>query len=134
MIFRIVVIGNHAQNLFGSYICVGAALMLILHIMINVGMNIGIMPITGIPLPLMSYGGSSVMVNMITLGIVQNVVGREAIKPGGSASGLTRTNPPKGEVGIEWAERDRFASMEVTTTAHPGATPPCDGLPGPWAA
>jgi rod shape determining protein RodA len=47
--------------------------MLFVHVVINTGMNMGIMPITGIPLPLISYGGSSVMVTMIALGLVQAV-------------------------------------------------------------
>ena len=47
--------------------------MLMTQVFVNVGGNVGIMPITGIPLPLMSYGGSSVIVTLIALGILQSV-------------------------------------------------------------
>jgi rod shape determining protein RodA len=43
------------------------------HVFINIGMNISILPVTGIPLPLLSYGGSSVMGSLIAIGILQNV-------------------------------------------------------------
>ena len=47
--------------------------MILVHVFINMGMNMGILPITGIPLPLISYGGSSVMVTMMAMGFVQAV-------------------------------------------------------------
>ena len=51
----------------------GVAAMLMTQVFVNVGGNVGIMPITGIPLPLMSYGGSSVVVTLIALGLLQSV-------------------------------------------------------------
>ena len=54
-------------------IVVGVLAMLFSHFAINVGMNIGITPVVGIPLPFLSYGGSSLLVNMILLGIVLNI-------------------------------------------------------------
>ncbi len=47
--------------------------MLMFQVFVNVGMNIGIMPITGIPLPLMSYGGSSVLTTLIAVGLLQSI-------------------------------------------------------------
>ena len=47
--------------------------MLLIQVLINIGMNIGLMPVTGIPLPLMSYGGSSVLFMFLALGIVNNI-------------------------------------------------------------
>ncbi|MBN1670536.1 MAG: rod shape-determining protein RodA [Kiritimatiellae bacterium] len=57
----------------GRLICVGIAAMMFFHVFVNVGMTIGIMPITGLPLPLISYGGSFTIVSLIALGIVQSV-------------------------------------------------------------
>ena len=47
--------------------------MLMFHVLVNVGMNIGVMPITGIPLPLMSSGGSSVIATFLALGLLQSI-------------------------------------------------------------
>ncbi len=58
---------------FGRLICVGVASMIILNVFQNIGMNIGILPITGVPLPLISYGGSSVLATFIGLGLTQIV-------------------------------------------------------------
>jgi len=60
---------SNFETLFG----VGFALMLMSHIIINVGMNIGLMPVTGIPLPFMSYGGSHLLVESIGLGILMSM-------------------------------------------------------------
>ena len=49
--------------------------MLMFQVFVNVGMTVGIMPITGVPLPLMSYGGSSVIVTLLALGVLQSVYG-----------------------------------------------------------
>ncbi len=73
VIVRIIRIGMKANTSYESLVCFGVSVMLMLHVFINIGMNMGILPITGIPLPLVSYGGSSVMVNMIALGLVQAV-------------------------------------------------------------
>jgi rod shape determining protein RodA len=62
-----------SKNLYGSMIAGGIAAMLMFQIFVNVGMNIGIMPVTGIPLPLMSSGGSSVIVTFLALGLLQSI-------------------------------------------------------------
>ena len=61
------------QDRLGMLICVGVLSMLVFQIFQNVGMTMGIMPITGIPLPFMSYGGSSVLASWLALGLVLNV-------------------------------------------------------------
>jgi rod shape determining protein RodA len=62
-----------AKNLYGSLIAGGITAMLMFQIFVNVGMTIGIMPITGVTLPLMSYGGSSVIVTLMALGLMQSI-------------------------------------------------------------
>lgn len=65
-----------ARDDFGTYVCVGVLAMLLFQIFENVGMTMGIMPITGLPLPFMSYGGSSMIANFAALGLVLNVHAR----------------------------------------------------------
>jgi len=62
-----------AKDLFGSLIAAGIAAMLMFQVFVNVGMTIGIMPITGVTLPLMSYGGSSVITTLLAVGLLQSI-------------------------------------------------------------
>jgi rod shape determining protein RodA len=62
-----------ARDFFGTLICIGVLAMLVFQIFQNVGMTMGIMPITGLPLPLMSYGGSSIITTLMCIGLVLNV-------------------------------------------------------------
>jgi rod shape determining protein RodA len=62
-----------SKNLYGALIAGGIVAMILFQLFVNVGMNIGIMPITGIPLPLLSYGGSSVLTTLIALGLLQSI-------------------------------------------------------------
>jgi rod shape determining protein RodA len=62
-----------SKDLFGTLVCVGVLSMLVFQVFENAGMTMGIMPITGIPLPLFSYGGSSVIATFIGIGLVLNV-------------------------------------------------------------
>lgn len=73
LIWRALRILTLSKNFYGSLIAGGIAAMLIFHLLVNVGMNIGVMPITGIPLPLMSSGGSSVIATFLALGLLQSV-------------------------------------------------------------
>jgi rod shape determining protein RodA len=73
LIWRALRILTLAKNLYGALVAGGVAAMLMTQTFINVGGNVGIMPITGIPLPLMSYGGSSVIVTLMALGLLQSV-------------------------------------------------------------
>jgi rod shape determining protein RodA len=61
------------RSRFGRLLCVGVVSMIFCHVFINIAMTVGIMPITGLPLPLLSYGGSFMVVMMSSLGIVQSV-------------------------------------------------------------
>ena len=73
LIWRALRILTLAKNLYGALIAGGVTAMLMAQVFVNVGGNLGIMPITGIPLPLMSYGGSSVLMTLIALGFLQSV-------------------------------------------------------------
>ena len=70
-----------AKNLLGALIAGGIVSVLLFEVFVNVGMNVGIMPITGIPLPLFSYGGSSVLATFLAVGLLQSIYaqGREAL-------------------------------------------------------
>jgi rod shape determining protein RodA len=69
---RLIYIATHTKNKFGSIVVIGVLTLIFSHFAINIGMNLGIAPVIGLPLPFMSYGGSSLMVNMILIGIVLN--------------------------------------------------------------
>ncbi len=72
-LYRMVKIADNAKDLYGSLIVIGILAMFCFQIFENIAMAMGIMPVTGITLPFISYGGSSVVANMIALGIVLNV-------------------------------------------------------------
>jgi rod shape determining protein RodA len=57
----------------GTFIIMGIVAVIVFQIAVNIGMVVGLMPVTGIPLPLMSYGGSSIMFTFLALGIVMNI-------------------------------------------------------------
>lgn len=73
LIYRIIQISLRANNLFGVYICVGTVGLISLQVFQNIGMTIGLMPITGLALPFISYGGSALLTNFIALGLVLSV-------------------------------------------------------------
>jgi rod shape determining protein RodA len=66
-------IASEARDRFGATVCVGVGALLFWHVAINVGMVIGVLPVVGVTLPLISYGGSSVLTIMAALGLVMNV-------------------------------------------------------------
>ena len=80
ILFRLIWIANHAADAFGTYMVIGVMAMLLFHIMENICMVIGIMPVTGIPLPFVSYGGSSYLTNMMGIGLAINVAMRSKDK------------------------------------------------------
>jgi rod shape determining protein RodA len=73
VIWRALRILTMAKNLYGALVAGGVVAMLMFQVFINVGMNLGIMPITGVTLPLLSYGGSSVITTLLALGLLQSV-------------------------------------------------------------
>jgi rod shape determining protein RodA len=73
VLMRLIHNAQTAPDRAGTFVVMGVVAVLIFHILVNVGMVVGFMPVTGIPLPLMSYGGSSVLFTFLALGIVMNV-------------------------------------------------------------
>ena len=73
LIYRILKIASFSKDPFGALLCVGIATMITFQVLVNIGMTLSIMPVTGIPLPFVSYGGNSILINMICIGIVLNV-------------------------------------------------------------
>jgi rod shape determining protein RodA len=66
-------IAGESKDLFGRLLAVGFVLLIASHVIINTGMTVGVMPITGIPLPLLSYGGSHLIMMMACLGLLENI-------------------------------------------------------------
>jgi rod shape determining protein RodA len=89
LIWRALRITILSKNLYGSMVAGGIAAIFMFQVFVNVGISIGIMPITGIPLPLMSFGGSSVVVTFLAIGLLQSVYvqARLTSKGGAPAAG-----------------------------------------------
>ncbi len=73
LILKCISTARSSGNLFGSLMAVGIGSMWLFQVFVNVGMAMGMLPVTGIPLPFMSYGGSSMMVNMMCVGLLANI-------------------------------------------------------------
>ena len=73
ILMRLIQNAQTASDLPGTYIVMGVVAIVVFQVAVNVGMVVGLMPVTGIPLPLMSYGGSSVLFTFLALGLVMNI-------------------------------------------------------------
>lgn len=73
LIYHITKVGMETKNEFYTYICVGIISMITFHVFQNIGMTIGLLPITGIPLPFISYGGSSIMGNFLAISLIFSI-------------------------------------------------------------
>ena len=96
LIWRALRILTMSKNLFGTLIAGGILAMLMFQVFVNVGMTIGIMPITGVPLPLISYGGSSVIVTFLAIGLLQSIYvagARLAAAGKAGAANFSRSRP-----------------------------------------
>jgi rod shape determining protein RodA len=76
LVWRILHVATISRDRFGVLIAVGIATIFLFHAFVNVGMTMGLMPVTGIPLPFISYGRSSLVVSVISLGLLQSIVMR----------------------------------------------------------
>jgi len=70
---RLVIIAQNAKDRFGSLIAIGVLSMVVFQTVVNIGMTIGLSPVTGIPLPFLSYGRSALLMNFLAIGLVQSV-------------------------------------------------------------
>ena len=70
--YRIIVIGNTTRSIFGKLYCYGFATAFFVYVTVNMSMVLGLLPIVGAPLPILSYGGSSMLAMMFGLGIVMS--------------------------------------------------------------
>src|SRR5262249_37825974 len=73
LIYRMILITIHCKTMSGSLIVIGILSMFIFQIFENVGMMLGVLPLTGITLPFVSYGGTSLMINMVSMGLAMSV-------------------------------------------------------------
>ncbi len=73
LIMRSLYIASESREFFGTLVVIGVTAMWLFHIFENIGMSIGLMPITGIPLPFISYGGSSMITNLLAVALILNV-------------------------------------------------------------
>ena len=82
IVWRLLVIAGAARDRFGALLAMGIASIFAFHVLVNVGMTIGIMPVTGLPLPFMSAGGSSFLNFSICIGIANSIWLRRSPVPG----------------------------------------------------
>lgn len=73
LLLRCIHIAKTARDFYGTLIVIGVTAMIGVHMLVNIGMTIGLVPVTGIPLPFISYGGSSLLTNMMAIGLVMSV-------------------------------------------------------------
>jgi len=76
LLWRILHVATISRDRFGVLIAVGIGTMFLFHVLVNIGMTMGIMPVTGIPLPFISYGRSSLVVSVMSLGLLQGIAMR----------------------------------------------------------
>ncbi|MGD9146049.1 MAG: FtsW/RodA/SpoVE family cell cycle protein, partial [Anaerolineae bacterium] len=76
LLWRILRVAERSRDTFGRLIAAGVAGLILFQSVINIGMNLGLMPVTGIPLPFVSYGGSSFLTLMLSMGLVESVAMR----------------------------------------------------------
>lgn len=77
LLFKIFKIARYAKDHFGMMLGIGIGVMILFQLVVNIGMNLGLLPVTGIPLPLVSYGGSSMIVMLASLGVVMSISRKE---------------------------------------------------------
>ena len=76
LILRGIRVAHRSRNRFGSLLAIGMTAIFLYHVLVNIWMTVGLAPVTGLPLPLLSYGGSSLVVSFLQIGLIQNVAMR----------------------------------------------------------
>ena len=120
LIWRTLRILTMAKNLFGTLIAGGILAMLMFQVFVNVGMTIGIMPVTGVPLPLLSYGGSSVLVTFLAIGLLQSIhiQARMACGRQGTAPAFMRPRRSRAPPRYHFARRPPGRAHDSQRTEH----------------
>ncbi len=103
MVYRMISLARHTADKFGRLVIVGVAVMMFFHIFYNISMTVGLMPVMGIPLPFLSYGGSNLVANMAGVALVLNITYR---KPQGRVLG-GREDAPVLVGGYQGAQKRR---------------------------
>jgi rod shape determining protein RodA len=122
VIVRALRIATRADDLFGLLVASGIAIWFAFQSFVNIGMTIGIMPITGLPLPFVSYGGSAVFADMIAIGVLQSVHRRHRVFDLPGSQPRRPANP---------AAARRLRVQSALRLANPGGRPPPPGAVGP---
>jgi rod shape determining protein RodA len=73
LLFRGISLGASVKNRYGSFVAIGLTAVLATHVFINIGMSLGMLPVIGVPLPFLSYGGSALLASMAMVGILMNL-------------------------------------------------------------
>lgn len=73
LLLRALLVASRASDRFGMFVATGVITMLLVHVFVNIGMNLGLMPVTGIPLPFLSYGGTSLLVSLVAVGLLESI-------------------------------------------------------------
>lgn len=73
LILRILAIARESTDPFGQLVAVGIAIKLLFQVVVHIGINVGLLPVTGIPLPFMSYGGTAIIVDLASIGILESI-------------------------------------------------------------
>lgn len=73
ILVRAILIAKKCADRFGQFLALGIAAMFFVHVLVNIGMNLGIMPVTGLPLPFLSYGGTNLIISLIAIGILESI-------------------------------------------------------------
>jgi rod shape determining protein RodA len=79
LLLRIVKISKKVKDEFGLMVVVGTCFLFLVQMLINIGMNVGVLPVVGVPLPFVSYGGSALLFSFIILGILESITVRKAV-------------------------------------------------------
>lgn len=77
LITKSIAVAKNSSDELGSYLAIGLVGILLFHIIENIGMTIGLLPITGVPLPFISYGGSSLITNIIIIALILNISNKD---------------------------------------------------------
>lgn len=92
IVLRLMYLARYTTDRFGQMVIIGVMAMMLFHVFENVGMNTGLAPVAGIPLPFLSYGGSNLITNMAGIGLVLNVVRNRSVTVGELPTPQTRTS------------------------------------------